>query len=75
MSEFMQYALELAEHGRYSVSPNPMVGCVIVKSGRIIGEGFHQRAGLFARPYPDAATALDYDIARMNPDKTGIRRQ
>jgi diaminohydroxyphosphoribosylaminopyrimidine deaminase/5-amino-6-(5-phosphoribosylamino)uracil reductase len=45
MSEFMRYALELAEHGRYSVSPNPMVGCVIVKGGRIIGEGFHQRAG------------------------------
>lgn len=43
---FMQRALELAERGRYSVSPNPMVGCVIVRDGRVIGEGFHARAGL-----------------------------
>ena len=42
----MQRALELAERGRYSVSPNPMVGCVVVKDGEIIGEGFHQRAGM-----------------------------
>lgn len=42
----MRLALRLAEHGRYSVSPNPMVGCVIVDSGgSIIGEGFHGRAG------------------------------
>jgi diaminohydroxyphosphoribosylaminopyrimidine deaminase/5-amino-6-(5-phosphoribosylamino)uracil reductase len=43
---FMQRALDLAERGRYSVSPNPMVGCVIVRDGRVIGEGFHERAGL-----------------------------
>lgn len=43
---FMSRALELAEHGRYSVSPNPMVGCVIVsRSGEVIAEGFHRRAG------------------------------
>src|SRR5437868_13021459 len=42
---FMRRALELAERGRYSVSPNPMVGCVIVRDGQIVGEGFHQRAG------------------------------
>jgi diaminohydroxyphosphoribosylaminopyrimidine deaminase/5-amino-6-(5-phosphoribosylamino)uracil reductase len=42
---FMRRALELAEHGRYSTSPNPMVGCVIVREGAIIGEGFHDRAG------------------------------
>lgn len=41
----MQRALELAERGRFSVSPNPMVGCVIVRNGAIIGEGFHERAG------------------------------
>jgi diaminohydroxyphosphoribosylaminopyrimidine deaminase/5-amino-6-(5-phosphoribosylamino)uracil reductase len=46
MSQFMQRALSLAELGRYSVSPNPMVGCVIVRDDRIIGEGFHERAGL-----------------------------
>ncbi|HVR44598.1 MAG TPA: bifunctional diaminohydroxyphosphoribosylaminopyrimidine deaminase/5-amino-6-(5-phosphoribosylamino)uracil reductase RibD [Thermoanaerobaculia bacterium] len=42
---FMRRAVELAEKGRYTVSPNPMVGCVIVREGRIIGEGFHRRAG------------------------------
>ena len=41
----MRRALELAERGRYSVSPNPMVGCVIVRDGNIIGEGWHHRAG------------------------------
>ena len=41
----MSLALKLAEYGRLTVSPNPMVGCVIVKNERIIGEGFHQRAG------------------------------
>jgi diaminohydroxyphosphoribosylaminopyrimidine deaminase/5-amino-6-(5-phosphoribosylamino)uracil reductase len=42
----MLRAIELAERGRFSVSPNPMVGCVIVKDGAIIGEGWHERAGL-----------------------------
>src|SRR5687768_16029257 len=42
---FMQRCLELAENGRSSVSPNPMVGCVIVKNGKIIGEGFHAKIG------------------------------
>jgi diaminohydroxyphosphoribosylaminopyrimidine deaminase/5-amino-6-(5-phosphoribosylamino)uracil reductase len=41
----MRRALELAERGRYSVSPNPMVGCVLVRNGHIVGEGWHQRAG------------------------------
>jgi len=42
---FMSRALELAEKGRCSVSPNPMVGCVVVRDGEIVGEGFHNRAG------------------------------
>ena len=42
---YMNLALSLAERGRHSVSPNPMVGCVIVKDGNIIGQGFHERAG------------------------------
>ena len=41
----MRRALDLAEGGRYSVSPNPMVGCVLVRDGAMIGEGFHLRAG------------------------------
>nr|MCU0325664.1 bifunctional diaminohydroxyphosphoribosylaminopyrimidine deaminase/5-amino-6-(5-phosphoribosylamino)uracil reductase RibD [Spirosomataceae bacterium] len=44
-SVFMQRALELASLGRGSVSPNPMVGCVIVHNGLIVGEGWHQRYG------------------------------
>jgi diaminohydroxyphosphoribosylaminopyrimidine deaminase / 5-amino-6-(5-phosphoribosylamino)uracil reductase len=41
----MRRALDLAARGRYSVSPNPMVGCVIVRDGNIIAEGWHRRAG------------------------------
>src|SRR5512142_2804307 len=41
----MRRALDLAERGRFSTSPNPMVGCVIVRDGRVIAEGFHRRAG------------------------------
>ncbi len=43
--EFMGRALELAENGRGHTSPNPMVGAVIVKDGRIISEGYHRKAG------------------------------
>jgi diaminohydroxyphosphoribosylaminopyrimidine deaminase/5-amino-6-(5-phosphoribosylamino)uracil reductase len=41
----MARALELAELGTYTTKPNPMVGCVIAHGERIVGEGFHQRAG------------------------------
>ncbi|MCL2743444.1 MAG: bifunctional diaminohydroxyphosphoribosylaminopyrimidine deaminase/5-amino-6-(5-phosphoribosylamino)uracil reductase RibD [Planctomycetaceae bacterium] len=41
----MQRAVELARYGQGFVEPNPMVGCVIVKDGNIIGEGFHRRFG------------------------------
>ncbi|MDX9972539.1 MAG: bifunctional diaminohydroxyphosphoribosylaminopyrimidine deaminase/5-amino-6-(5-phosphoribosylamino)uracil reductase RibD [FCB group bacterium] len=43
--QYMQRALDLAEQGRGRTSPNPMVGCVVVRDGRIIGEGWHQKAG------------------------------
>ena len=42
---FMRRALELATRGRGSVSPNPLVGCVIVHQGKIVGEGWHERYG------------------------------
>ncbi len=42
---FMAHALQLAARGLYTTSPNPRVGCVIVKDGKIIGEGWHQKAG------------------------------
>src|SRR6185295_17978233 len=41
----MARALELAQRGRGSVEPNPMVGCVIVSDGEVVGEGWHQRFG------------------------------
>jgi len=42
---YMKRALELARNGSGNVSPNPLVGCVIVHAGRIIGEGWHKRYG------------------------------
>lgn len=43
--EFMARALRLARRGLYTTTPNPRVGCVIVKEGAVVGEGWHQRAG------------------------------
>ncbi|MDZ7704693.1 MAG: bifunctional diaminohydroxyphosphoribosylaminopyrimidine deaminase/5-amino-6-(5-phosphoribosylamino)uracil reductase RibD [Trueperaceae bacterium] len=43
--KFMAQALDLAEQGRGSTAPNPMVGCVIVRDGDVIGEGYHAKAG------------------------------
>ncbi|SFN37652.1 diaminohydroxyphosphoribosylaminopyrimidine deaminase [Izhakiella capsodis] len=42
---FMARALELAQRGVYTTTPNPNVGCVIVRNDEIVGEGWHQRAG------------------------------
>ena len=42
---FMQAALELAAKGRGMVEPNPMVGAVVVKDGKVVGQGLHQRFG------------------------------
>ena len=44
-SVWMAQALRLAERGLYTTSPNPRVGCVLVKDGAVIGEGWHERAG------------------------------
>lgn len=43
--QYMAYAITLAEKARGWTSPNPLVGCVIVKNGNIIAEGYHQKAG------------------------------
>ncbi|MBF0533005.1 MAG: bifunctional diaminohydroxyphosphoribosylaminopyrimidine deaminase/5-amino-6-(5-phosphoribosylamino)uracil reductase RibD [Candidatus Omnitrophica bacterium] len=43
--KFMRRALELAALGKGRTSPNPMVGAVLVKDGRIVGEGYHRRCG------------------------------
>ena len=44
-SDYMKRAIELAVRGRGMTNPNPVVGAVIVKDGRIIGEGWHQKYG------------------------------
>jgi diaminohydroxyphosphoribosylaminopyrimidine deaminase/5-amino-6-(5-phosphoribosylamino)uracil reductase len=43
--EFMAQALRLAEKGLYTATPNPRVGCVIVRDGKVVGTGWHERAG------------------------------
>ena len=43
--QWMAAALKLAAQGMYSTSPNPRVGCILVKDGEAIGEGWHQKAG------------------------------
>jgi len=44
-SQWMARAIRLAERGLYTTSPNPRVGCVLVKGDAVAGEGWHQRAG------------------------------
>lgn len=44
-SEYMRRAIELAKKAEGFTNPNPMVGAVVVKDGRIIGEGYHERCG------------------------------
>ncbi|HUM89240.1 MAG TPA: riboflavin biosynthesis protein RibD, partial [Prolixibacteraceae bacterium] len=45
-SKYMSRCLELARLAEGHTAPNPMVGSVIVHNGKIIGEGFHQKAGM-----------------------------
>lgn len=49
-TDFMKHAIALAKKGEGWVNPNPMVGAVIVKNGRVIGEGYHQKCG---RPHAE----------------------
>ncbi len=42
---YMERALSLAARGLYTTDPNPRVGCVLVKDGQVVGEGWHERAG------------------------------
>lgn len=65
----MQRALELATLGRGQVSPNPMVGCVIVHDRRIIGEGWHQRYGE-AHAERNAILSVRPDDTYLLPEST-----
>lgn len=42
---FMQLAIDLAKQGEFTTTPNPSVGCVLVKDGEVVGKGFHAKAG------------------------------
>ena len=43
--QYMARALQLAGRGLYTTDPNPRVGCVLVREGQVVGEGWHERAG------------------------------
>jgi diaminohydroxyphosphoribosylaminopyrimidine deaminase/5-amino-6-(5-phosphoribosylamino)uracil reductase len=49
---YLRRACELAERGRGTTAPNPIVGCVLVRDGVVVGEGWHERAG---GPHAEAA--------------------
>ena len=58
----MARALRLAERGAYTTRPNPMVGCVIARKDKVVGEGYHVRAG---EPHAEAfALRMAGDKAR-----------
>jgi len=65
-AEFMRLALRLARKGFGSTSPNPMVGAVLVQRGKIIGQGWHHRAGL-----PHAQIEALQDAARHGHNPKG----
>jgi diaminohydroxyphosphoribosylaminopyrimidine deaminase/5-amino-6-(5-phosphoribosylamino)uracil reductase len=54
----MRRALSLAEKGLYTTTPNPRVGCVVTKDERVLGEGWHERAG---GPHAEVAALANVD--------------
>jgi diaminohydroxyphosphoribosylaminopyrimidine deaminase / 5-amino-6-(5-phosphoribosylamino)uracil reductase len=63
-SQFMREALRLAGKGFGATSPNPMVGAVLVKNGKIIGCGWHRRAGM---PHAEIEALRDAQNKNLNP--------
>jgi diaminohydroxyphosphoribosylaminopyrimidine deaminase / 5-amino-6-(5-phosphoribosylamino)uracil reductase len=62
--KFLRLALQLARRGYGATSPNPMVGAVLVKAGKIIGRGWHRRAGL---PHAEIEALHDAQKRGHNP--------
>lgn len=62
---YMTQALRLAERGLYTTTPNPRVGCVIVKAGKVIGAGWHERAG---GPHAEVHALREADEAARGAD-------
>ena len=67
-AQFMRLALRLARRGYGVTSPNPMVGAVLVKGGKIIGRGWHRRAGL---PHAEIEALRDAQKHGHNPRSHG----
>ncbi len=57
---YMRRAIELAQRGLYSTTPNPRVGCVLVREGTVISEGFHRQAG---GPHAEIVALQDTDAS------------
>ncbi|HEY5682089.1 MAG TPA: bifunctional diaminohydroxyphosphoribosylaminopyrimidine deaminase/5-amino-6-(5-phosphoribosylamino)uracil reductase RibD [Sulfuricaulis sp.] len=66
-ARFMARALQLARRGIYTSDPNPRVGCVIVKDGKIVGEGWHERAG-----QPHAEINALQQAGKLNAHSAGV---
>ncbi len=66
-ARFMARALQLARRGMYTTDPNPRVGCVIVKDGKIVGEGWHERAG-----QPHAEINALQQAGKLNTHSAGV---
>lgn len=64
---FMQRCLDLASHGTGQTAPNPMVGSVVVYNGRVIGEGFHHKAG---EPHAEAMAIASVKERHLLPSST-----
>ena len=78
--EYMELAIELAKKGMGAVNPNPLVGAVIVKDDRIIGQGYHARYGdlhaertAFASLTEDAAGAEMYVAIMANSHRAHLQ--
>ena len=60
---FMARALTLAAHGLATAHPNPRVGCVLVRAGQVLAEGWHERAG---GPHAEAAALANLQSQRSD---------
>ena len=76
---YMRMALSLAARGTGCVSPNPRVGCVLVRDGHVVGKGFHQCCGgphaeveaLVQRKSP----SLQIEIERLKKQKLAVKEE
>ena len=66
----MRRALQLAARGQGWVEPNPMVGCVIVRGGQVLGEGYHRR---FVGPHAEIEALRNCQRKSKSPRRHGLR--